>query len=624
MRYGQGLLEEILRRTDLVQLVSRRVKLVRKGKVMWGCCPFHAEKSPSFKVDNERRSYKCFGCGAGGDGFRWLMESEGLSFPEAVSRLAEMAGIELPKWSVEDEVREEKKKSLYDVVEAAASYFEGALQAPHGKVALAYLEQRGVDLQTAARFRLGYAPQDRAGLISHLRELGIALDDQVAAGLARPAEADRPARDFFFHRLMFPITDSRGRVIGFGARALDPATKPKYLNTADTVLFSKGQHLYNLAAARPAALKSGTIILAEGYMDVIALERAGFTHAVAPLGTALTEEQLALLWRAAAEPILAFDGDEAGRRAASRAAHLALPHLKPGLSLRFAFLPPGEDPDSLIATSGPSAMRQRLDEASPLIEVLWRELTLDRDFATPERRAGLEKSLMDLVARMGDRSIADYYRRAFRQKLAEAFSSAPARPARSYAPARPAWRGSQLPAYKRETVSAAVKNSAMAHAGAARLVKESEVMALLVEAPTLVGVHAELVAALPLAEAQLDRLRRELLNLAASGVRLENPGLQHHLERSGLAELVQRLAARRLIGAGAAEQVPDGVSARQGGTADVEEIEKRWLAAVAQLRLLADLGAERARALDRFNREPSEENWRDLQRLVQAAQRQDP
>ncbi len=624
MRYGQGLLEEILQRTDLVQLVSRRVKLVRKGRVMWGCCPFHAEKSPSFKVDNERRSYKCFGCGAGGDAFRWLMESEGLSFPEAVSRLAETAGIELPKWSGEDEAREEKKKSLYDVVEAAASYFEHALTTPQGSVARAYLAQRGVDKATAGRFRLGYSPQSRTGLIAHLRGLGIALDDLVAAGLARPAEADRPARDFFFHRLMFPITDGRGRVIGFGARALDPATKPKYLNTGDTVLFSKGQHLYNLAAARPAALKAGTIILAEGYMDVIALERAGFAHAVAPLGTALTEDQLALIWRLAAEPVLAFDGDEAGRRAASRAAHLALPHLKPGMSLRFAFLPAGEDPDSLIATSGPSAMRQRLEQAAPLIEVLWRELTEDKDFTTPERRAGLEKALMDLVARMGDRSIADHYRRAFRQKLAETFSPAPARRVPVPGAGRPAWRGAPLPAYKRDTLSAAVKNSAMARAGAARLVKETEVMALLAEAPSLVLAHAELVATLPLSEAQLDRLRHELLNLAASGIRLENPGLQHHLERSGLAELVQRLAARRAKAAGAAEQVPDGVSARQGGTADVVEIEKRWLAAVAQLRLLADLGAERAKALDRFNREPSEENWRDLQRLVQAAQRQDP
>ncbi|MGC8534984.1 MAG: DNA primase [Rhizomicrobium sp.] len=623
MRYGQGLLEEILRRTDLVQLVSRRVKLVRKGKVMWGCCPFHAEKSPSFKVDNERRSYKCFGCGAGGDAFRWLMESEGQSFPEAVAQLAETAGIELPKWSDEDEARQEKKKSLYDVVEAAASYFERELAAPQGAVARGYLDQRGVDRATTARFRLGYAPQGRAGLIAHLSGLGIALDDLVAAGLARPAEAERPARDFFFHRLMFPITDSRGRVIGFGARALDPATKPKYLNTADTVLFSKGQNLYNLAAARAAALKNGTIILAEGYMDVIALERAGFAHAVAPLGTALTEDQLALLWRVAAEPILAFDGDEAGRRAASRAAHLALPHLKPGQSLRFAFLPAGEDPDSLIATFGPATMRQRLEQADPLIEVLWRELTENKDFATPERRAGLEKSLMDLVARMGDRSIAEHYRRAFRQKLVETFSPVPARVSRSLTPGRAAWRGAQLPAYRRDTVSAAVKNSPMARAGAARPVKETEVMALLLEAPTLVLTHAELVAALPLADAQLDRLRHELLNLAASGIRLEFPGLQHHLERAGLAELVQRLAVRRAIGAGAAEQVPDGVSARQGGTADVEESETRWLAAVAQLRLLADLGAERTRALDRFNREPSEENWRDLQRLVQAAQRQD-
>lgn len=624
MRYGQGLLEEILRRTDLVQLVSRRVKLVRKGKVMWGCCPFHAEKSPSFKVENERRSYKCFGCGAGGDAFRWLMETEGLSFPEAVGRLADEAGIELPKWSGEDEAREQKKKSLYDVVEAAARFFAHELAAGHGASARAYLEQRGVNRATAAQFRLGYAPQGRSGLIDHLRELKIDPEDMVAAGLARPAEAGRPLRDFFFHRLMFPIQDGQGRVKGFGARALDPATKPKYLNTADTVLFSKGQHLYNLAAARPAALKSGTVILAEGYMDVIALVRAGFTNAVAPLGTALTEDQLMLLWRLAAEPILAFDGDEAGRRAASRAAHLALPHLKPGQSLRFAFLPPGEDPDSLIAGNGPAAMRQRLDDAEPLVSVLWREQTEDKDFSTPERRAGLEKSLSDLVARMGDRSIAEHYRQAFRQKLAETFSPAQVRQARAPSGPRTIRRGPPLPAYKRETVSAAVKNSAMARAGAARLVKEAEAMALLLEAPDLVLAHAELVAALPLTDAQLDRLRHELLNLAASGIRLEKPGLQHHFERSGLAELVQRLAARRMIGAVAAEQVPDGVSARQGGTADVEEIEKRWLAAAAQLRLLADLGPERARALDRFNREPSEENWRDLQRLVQASQRQEP
>src|SRR6185312_1256772 len=249
----------------------------------------------------------------------------------------------------------------------------------------------------------------------------VPLDDMVAAGLARPAEEGRPARDFFFHRLMFPISDARGRVIAFGGRALDADAKPKYINTGETPLFSKGRLLYNFAGARPAAVQSGTIILAEGYMDVIALARAGFTHAVAPLGTALTEEQLALLWRTAAEPILAFDGDDAGLRAAQRAARLALPHLKPGYSLRFAFLPPGEDPDSLIRASGPSAMKNVLDAAEPLAKVLWRVETENKDFSTPERRAGLEKVLAEIVSAISDSKIADYYRREFDSKIFDNF-----------------------------------------------------------------------------------------------------------------------------------------------------------------------------------------------------------
>jgi DNA primase len=352
MRYGQGLLEEILRRTDIVQLVGRRVKLTRKGRVFWGCCPFHKEKSASFKVENERRNYKCFGCGAGGNAFKWLEETEGLSFPEAVERLAAEAGVELPKWTPDDEAREAKRKSLYDVVELACVFFEEQLRSKGGGEVRAYLASRGLDDTAAKRFRLGYAPDGHTSLIAHLQSKGVPLDDMVAAGLARAAEEGRSARDFFFNRLTFPIGDPRGRVIAFGARALEPDAKPKYLNTGETTLFSKGQLLYNFATARAAAIKAGTIVLAEGYMDVIALVRAGFEEAVAPLGTALTEQQLALLWRTAPEPILAFDGDEAGQRAALRAAHLALPRLAPGHSLRFAFLPPGEDPDSLLRSQG--------------------------------------------------------------------------------------------------------------------------------------------------------------------------------------------------------------------------------------------------------------------------------
>src|ERR1700744_5715795 len=393
MRYGEGLLEEILRRTDIVQLVGRRVKLTRKGRVMWGCCPFHAEKSPSFKVENERRLYKCFGCGKGGDAFKWLVETEGLSFREAVEKLAGEAGVELPKWSPEDEEREQKKKSLYDIVELAAKFYEAQLCEGCGREARDYLKGRGLDGAAARQFRLGYAPGGNGALIAHLTGHNITQDDIIAAGLARAAEDGRPMRDFFFNRVMFPISDGRGRLIAFGARAREADAKPKYINPGETPLCPKGTQLYNFATARAAAIKAGTIVLAEGYMDVIALVRAGFAHSVAPLGTALTEDQLHLLWRTAPEPILAFDGDAAGLKAAHRAARLSLPHLKPDHSLRFAFLPVGEDPASFIAPEGAGAMRALLEGAIPLSQLLWQAETEGKDLSTPERRAGLEQRL---------------------------------------------------------------------------------------------------------------------------------------------------------------------------------------------------------------------------------------
>src|SRR6185312_715108 len=415
MRYGEGVLEEIRRRTDLVQLVGRRVKLIRKGRVMWGCCPFHGEKSPSFKVENERHAYKCFGCGAGGDAFKWLVETEGLTFPEAVEKLAAEAGVELPKWSPDDEAREQKRKSLYEIVELAAQFYEAQLREAGGTEARNYLKRRGLDGAAAKQFRLGYAPSSGQALIEFLKAKNVTQDDMLAAGLARPAEGGRPIRDFFFGRVMFLITDGRGRAIAFGGRALEEDAKPKYINSGESTLFSKGFNLYNFATARAAAIKAGTVIVAEGYMDVIALVRAGFAHAVAPLGTALTSDQLQLLWKTAPEPILAFDGDAAGQKAAHRAAHLALPLLKAGYSLRFAFLPEGEDPDSLVGQRGQEAMRALLDAALPLSEVLWRGETEGKDFSTPERRAGLEKTVSGLAAEITDAKVAEYYRRDFDQ-----------------------------------------------------------------------------------------------------------------------------------------------------------------------------------------------------------------
>jgi len=580
---------------------------------MWGCCPFHKEKSPSFKVENERRTYKCFGCGAGGDAFKWLMETEGLTFPEAVERLAGEAGVELPKWSPEDEAREEKKKSLYEVIETACRFFEDQLRGANGGEARDYLVGRGLNGEVAKQFRLGYAPGGDA-LKAHLYARNIPLDDMIAAGLVRPQDGDRPARDFFFNRVMFPISDARGRIVAFGARALDPDAKPKYINTGETTLFSKGHLLYNFASARPAALKAQTIVLAEGYMDVIALVRGGFDYAVAPLGTALTEDQLHLLWRTAPEPILCFDGDEAGLRAGLRAAHLALQHLKPGFSLRFAFLPSGEDPDTLIQREGPMAMRKILDAAEPLAKVLWRAETEGKDFSTPERRAGLERALSELVSQIVDSKIADYYRRDFEQQVFDTFKKRPAAPPRDrdrgYQPRSGRFNPTQGKGRSLgEQVSPAVKNSLLARSGrtGARSHKETELAVLLFRHPEIAGIHSEILAELPFSDRVLDRFRRELLNLAASGFRLEKQGLENHLVRIGMAELVERLNARALV---------SGSPAEVEGIADGDDVEARWLRAVSQLRDMAELAPERLRAFERFKSEGTEESWRDAKRLL--------
>jgi DNA primase len=619
MRYGEGLLDEIRRRTDLVQLVGRRVKLIRKGRVMWGCCPFHAEKSPSFKVENERHAYKCFGCGASGDAFKWLMETEGLTFPEAVEKLAGEAGVELPKWSPEDEAREKRKKSLYEIVELAAQFYEAQLREPSGQEARAYLKRRGLDDPSARQFRLGFAPGSGQALIEFLKTHNVTQDDMVAAALARPADAERGLRDFFFNRVMFPIGDGRGRIIAFGGRALQPDAKPKYINSGESALFSKGTQLYNFAAARTAALKAGTILVAEGYMDVIALVRGGFAHAVAPLGTALTADQLQLLWRTAPEPILAFDGDEAGQKAARRAAHLALPMLKPGHSLRFAFLPSGEDPDSLIGKSGPQAMRTLLDQAMPLSDMLWRAETEGRDFSTPERRAGLERALSAIAAEIGDAKVADYYRRDFDQRIFEAFKRRSPRPDQPRQPfqsrGRPqAARGALRPQPgTAEAVSPAVKASSLARAGlagnareGARTRKETELACLLLCQPGLALAHAERLAELIFQDPLLDRLRRELLNLAASGASLEKTPVLTHFERLGMADLLVRLGARSKSGAQVPESVPE------------DETEARFLRAAQDFRVLAEWEPERDRAIQRFAAEKSEESWHEAQKFLRS------
>jgi len=627
MRYGEGLLEEILRRTDLVQLVGRRIKLDRKGRVFWGLCPFHKEKSPSFKVENERRTYHCFGCGAGGDAFKWLTETEGMSFPEAVQKLAGEAGIELPAWSVEDEARETRKKSLYEIIELAAQFFEDQLhRARAGDEARTYLQSRGLEAAACKRYRLGYAPNGNAHLRDHLIAKGVSLPDMIEAGLVRPADEGRPARDFFYDRVMFPIADIRGRIVAFGGRGLAPDAKPKYINTGETPLFSKGHLLYNFKPAREAALKGESLIVAEGYMDVIAFAEAGFLGAVAPLGTALTEDQLALLWKVSPEPILCFDGDEAGVRAARRASLLALPHLEPGQSLRFVFLPHGEDPDSFLRGQGAEPMRAALAKAQGLADTLWAGETEGQDHSTPERRAGLEAELERLVKTIRDPKIADYYRRDFSDRVFKAFKQrAPYQgKARSQGRGRdfrPNFARSNLgqsnfnqakfgQSQPAQDVSAAVKRSlhVVNALSAAKSLNERRLLALLICSPHLIDRYSEALAWLALDDPQLDRIRRELLNLAASGKKLDKAAVENHLVRQGLGVLAERLKTHSVL------------QSDLRGQADEEAREALWLRTRAQLADpdasgIGDLKARRDSALQRYLDGGANDDWDELQRL---------
>ncbi|MGQ7792963.1 DNA primase [Faunimonas sp. B44] len=435
MRFPPHFLDAIRERIPIAEVVGRRVAWDKRKSNpgrgdYWACCPFHGEKTPSFHADNRKGRYHCFGCGASGDHFTFLVEAEGLRFPEAVAQLAELAGLPMPPQDAGAEKREEARASLFDVLEKAALFYQAALQQREGGRARAYLRERGLGPELQQRFRIGYAPASRSALKEHLASAGIGQDQMIEAGLL-VAGPDIPVSfDRFRDRVMFPIADLRGRVIAFGGRALSADAQAKYLNSPETPLFHKGEVLYNGQAARIASRRSGQVIAVEGYVDVIACVSAGFEAAVAPLGTALTEDQLRRLWQMAEEPVLCFDGDGAGLKAAFRAIDTALPHLGPGRSLRFALLPDGQDPDDLIRSEGAAAFRQAIDTARPLVDMLWDRAVYGQTLDTPERRAGVERALKDAVAKIGDSDVRRHYETAVREKAAAAFGSvrAPAYP----------------------------------------------------------------------------------------------------------------------------------------------------------------------------------------------------
>src|SRR5579863_2667429 len=431
MRFAPSFLEELKARLPVSDVVRRKVKLMKAGREWRGLSPFTSEKTPSFFVNDHKMAWFDFSSGRNGNIFDFLMATEGLSFPEAVERLAAEAGLALPKASPEAEAQDKRRASLQEVLEWAARFFESELMHERGAKARAYLAGRGLGPEIQKRFRLGYAPGDKFALRDALAAKGASAEMMIEAGLLISGDDIAVPYDRFRDRVMFPIADRAGRIVAFGGRALEKDVQAKYLNSPETPLFHKGSLLYNHHNARQAAHEKGTVIAVEGYVDVISMSVAGFANTVAPLGTALTEAQCALLWKMAEEPILCFDGDRAGRKAAYRAIDTALPLIGPGRSLRFALLPEGQDPDDLARSGGTEAVEAVLDQALPLVDLIWLRETEGGTPTTPERRAALESRLGELCSLIQDPTLRRYYAAEFQSRLANLFGQRFASPAQA-------------------------------------------------------------------------------------------------------------------------------------------------------------------------------------------------
>ncbi len=581
MAYPSRFLDELRAHISLAEIVGRRVALQKRGREYTGLCPFHKEKTPSFHVVEEKGFYHCFGCGAHGDVIGFAMQTQNLGFREAVEELARLAGLEVPRETPQERERDQRRATLASAMTAAAKFFAAQLAGPQGAAARAYLEGRGVDAGTIRRFGLGFAPNSHDAL-KHALATQFPEPLLIEAGLIRRAEERPDIYDYFRNRIMFPITDRRGQVIGFGGRVIDDG-QPKYLNSPDTPLFQKGRVLYGWPA-RGAAASDSVAIVTEGYMDVIALQRAGFGAAVAPLGTALTEYQLEEVWKLAPEPVLCFDGDAAGRRAAERALDRGLPLLKPGRSLRFAMLPEGDDPDSLIRRMGRDALDEILAQAVPLVEKLW-ELETAQPADTPERRAALEARLETRVRQIADRAVRNHYRDFLNDRLYAVFRGARPGLARSRSPQcnkiRPDFAPRAAP--RRSCVVAAPQCR-----GPARFVDELSVFA---RASTV-----EDIANIRFPDRELDSLLREILRIHVLMPDLDGGTLKFHLTENGFGAVVDRVLSPQVLKhVASAQPQADPEIVREAWSELARQIELRGEArdmAAAEHDLATDLSVE--------------------------------
>ncbi len=534
MKFPPAFLDEIRARLPVSEVVGKRVKLRKQGREWAGLSPFTAEKTPSFFVNDQKGFYHDFSAQKHGDVFDFLMETEGLSFPEAVERLADMAGLPMPERSRESQEQDSKRASLQEVMGLAATFFERALHEKIGAKARGYLADRRIDAAVQREFSLGYAPPERFALRDALAAKGVGAEAMIAAGLLVHGEDIVVPYDRFRDRVMFPIHDRTGRVIAFGGRAMDAAIKPKYLNSPDTELFHKGSVLFNHHRARKAAHDRGEVIVVEGYVDVIAMSQAGYPQTVAPLGTALTGDQCELLWRMAGEPILCFDGDKAGQKAAFRAIDLALPLIGAGRTLRFALLPEGQDPDDLARSGGQGEIARVIEAARPLAEMLFLREVEGGHFDTPERRAALERRLHEATGTIGDEALRRHYRADMEARLSSFFgSSRPAAPQR--AQTRPGKRGAWRPGPDNQSprlgFAAHPLPRRQALTGKPKdAPRDVVILAILLNHPHLLERHIEEIASLELSNRGLTAFRDQLLALA-----LERPIGKEGVEAAGLA-----------------------------------------------------------------------------------------
>jgi len=573
MSLPPGFLDELRSRVSIGQVVGRKVmwdqRKSNQGKGdFWAPCPFHQEKTASFHVDDRKGFYYCFGCHAKGDAISFVKETENVGFMEAVEILAGEAGMQMPALDPRAKETADRRTLLVEVMEQAVQHYRLQLRTAAAGAARDYLAGRGLTEAALERWEIGFAPPGWQGLWNHLRGKGVAADLILAAGLAKPSDKGREPYDVFRDRIMFPIRDSRGRAIAFGGRALDPANSAKYLNSPETELFDKGRALYNHGPAREAAGRGQPLVVAEGYMDVIALAEAGFEAAVAPLGTAVTEDQLQLMWRVAPEPVVALDGDKAGLRAAMGLIDRALPLLAPDRTLRFAILPEGQDPDDLIRAKGPAGMAERLETARPLLSLLWQRETEGLVLDSPERRAALDAALRRALGRITDRSVREHYAAGIRDLRAELFAPPPRRPRNGRD-----WRRGPVEARP----SAATRGSVLAAAAEMEEhLREAVILAVLVR-------HSALVAEF---EGELEDMRVSTPEAEAVRAALLKTGGAPAGEIAAIAgtDALEKLLATRHVAIQPGVRSRDGevarfclaeefakLTARRGAEAEIEE-----------------------------------------------------